>query len=81
MVTIYQGSMEAETDQNVRGAHMCACNGNKAGICLLGNFTNTFPTQNAYRTLIRLLGWKATELLIEPLDQESYTYSSFCWMC
>jgi hypothetical protein len=68
--TIYQGrAWVGQTDQNVRGAHMCACNGNKAGICLLGNFTNSFPTQNAYSTLIRLLGWKATELLIEPLDQ------------
>ncbi len=68
--TIYQGrAWVGQTDQNVRGAHMCACNGNKAGICLLGDFTNRFPTQNAYSTLIKLLGWKATELLIEPLDQ------------
>jgi len=68
--SVYQGrAWVGQTDQNVRGAHMCSCNSNKAGICLLGNFTNNFPTQNAYSSLIRLLGWKATELLIEPLDK------------
>lgn len=45
-------------DDNVRGAHYCGKNSNTMGICLLGLYTNTEPTDEAINSLIALSAWK-----------------------
>ena len=62
---IYKGRAWNQGSDEVRGAHTCACNSNKMGICLLGNFTDSIPTEEALESLIKLTGWKACELNIE----------------
>lgn len=62
----YKGRAWLNGDQNVRGAHTCACNSNKMGICLLGDFTNAVPPTDQYEGLKDFLVWKACELSINP---------------
>jgi hypothetical protein len=69
--TLYQGRawVDANTQQ-VKAAHMCACNSNKIGICLLGNLTNSKPTQAAYDKLVHLLALKACDFDISPTGND-----------
>ncbi len=64
--TIYKGRSWLNGDQNVRGAHTCACNSSKLGICLLGNLTSNLPTPAQYESLKKFITWKACELEIKP---------------
>ncbi len=66
---VYKGRAWLNGDQNVRGAHTCACNSNKMGICLLGNFTTELPPIEQYDALKDFMVWKACELSIRP-DKE-----------
>jgi hypothetical protein len=52
---------------NILGAHFCAKNGNTMGVCVMGDFTNVTPTENAITSLQRLLAWKACDRDIDPL--------------
>lgn len=52
----------------VRGAHFCAQNGGTMGVCVLGNFTSTTPTEEAVNTLVPLLAWKSCDLDLDPQD-------------
>lgn len=63
---LYKGRAWNGGNDNVQGAHMCGCNSNKSGICLLGDFTNSGPTNSAYNELVALLGWKACSWGIPP---------------
>lgn len=45
-------------DDQILGAHFCAKNQNTMGTCLLGNFENTKPTEQAIFSLEYLLAWK-----------------------
>jgi len=51
---------------NVRGAHFCGNNGGTMGVCMLGDFTNTTPTNNAKSTLKDLLAWKICDIDADP---------------
>jgi hypothetical protein len=58
--TIFQGRAWVGNQlEQVKGGHMCSCNSNKIGICLLGDLTNEGPTHAAYQSLIQLIGDKA----------------------
>jgi len=72
---IYKGRAWNGNNDNVVGAHMCACNSNKMGICLLGNFTNTLPTSTAYASLVGLLGWKACSWGINPVSSSNTSHN------
>ena len=53
---------------NVIGAHYCAKNGNTMGVCMMGNYMTVAPTDTAWRTLEKLLAWKAVESNINPTN-------------
>jgi N-acetylmuramoyl-L-alanine amidase len=78
--TIYKGRSWLNGDQNVRGAHTCACNSNKLGICLLGDLTTKLPTAAQYESLKNFIVWKACELDILP-DTSSTIVSSRSGTC
>jgi hypothetical protein len=52
-------------DHNTQGAHFCAKNSATMGICMIGTFTDTLPSDSAYQRLIKLAAWK--------LDMENIT--------
>jgi hypothetical protein len=65
--TIYQGrAWVGDQLEEVRGGHMCECNSNKVGICILGDLTSKQPTEAAYASLIKLIGAKACQFNITP---------------
>lgn len=59
--TIFQGRDDqgiVEPDY-VLGAHLCGVNAGTMGICMLGTFSNSLPTQAALQSLYKLIKWKA----------------------
>ncbi len=65
--TVYQGrAWVGDQLEEVRGAHMCSCNSNKIGICLMGDLTSAQPTAAAYASLVKLIGAKACQFDIAP---------------
>ena len=58
---IYEGR-----GNNVLGAHFCGTNGQTMGTCVMGNFTEVTPTENALSSLTALLAWKACDRDIDP---------------
>ena len=48
------------------GAHFCGTNGGTMGVCVLGDFTNITPTNNAISGLTTLLAWKACDVNVDP---------------
>ena len=73
--TLYQGRAWSGINDNVIGAHMCACNSNKMGVCFLGDLTSTGPTTAAYNTLVKLLSWKACSYGVNPLTSTTVSYN------
>jgi hypothetical protein len=59
---IYQGRGD-----NIRGAHLCGKNSNTMGICVLGNFTEVTPAEEAIQSLEELLAWKVCDSGVDPL--------------
>lgn len=49
------------------GAHFCAQNGFTTGICVMGDFTNIQPTNNALNKLEEFLAWECCDENIDPL--------------
>lgn len=72
--SLYQGRAWSGSNENVIGAHMCGCNSNKMGVCMLGNLMTTPPTPEAYNKLVALLAWKACTFSVEPLLSTSTSY-------
>lgn len=60
--TIYQGRGD-----NVLGAHFCGKNGGTMGVCMLGNYQEDEPAQEALFQLEKLLAWKSCDASIDPL--------------
>ena len=64
--TIFNGRDPGEGSQDhVRGAHFCGANTGTLGICLLGNYETTTPSEPAWLALQRLLTY---EFLLHDLD-------------
>ena len=59
---LYQGRAD-----NVLGAHFCGTNGGTMGVCVLGDFQNNDPAQEALLELEQLLAWKSCDASIDPL--------------
>lgn len=59
---IYQGRGD-----NVLGAHFCGTNAGTMGVCMLGNYQEDDPAQDALFQLEKLLAWKSCEASIDPL--------------
>lgn len=60
---IYEGRGDG-----LQGAHFCGQNGNTVGICVLGNFQNTTPTNSALSGLRKFLAWETCDLGVDPTD-------------
>lgn len=58
---VYQGRGD-----NVRGAHFCGYNAGTMGVCMMGDYTNIVPTDQAVGSLQSLLAWKSCDVDIEP---------------
>ncbi|MEM8525201.1 MAG: N-acetylmuramoyl-L-alanine amidase [Bacteroidota bacterium] len=54
---------------NLIGAHFCGRNTNTEGICLLGDFTNITPTEEAFNKLVQFLAWKSCDRDLYPIDR------------
>ena len=52
---------------NRQGAHFCGTNPGTMGVCVLGDFTNISPQQEALATLDSLLAWKSCDAGLDPL--------------
>lgn len=51
---------------NVLGAHFCGKNTNTMGVCMIGNFTDSVPTELAMESLFHLIGWKIKKDSLDP---------------
>ena len=65
------GSQSVDND-NVQGAHFCGKNGGTMGICLLGTYTTTEPTDTALVSLERLIAWKVDKENLDPLSESPH---------
>ncbi|GJM31197.1 MAG: hypothetical protein DHS20C18_01980 [Saprospiraceae bacterium] len=52
---------------NIIGAHFCGMNTGTMGVCVMGDFTEVVPTDDAQTSLANLLSWKACNENIDPL--------------
>jgi hypothetical protein len=72
--TIFAGrdpGLLIEQDE-VLGAHFCASNTGTMGICLLGTFMTTTPTDEAKASLIQLLAWKTAKDSLSPFGSDTH---------
>lgn len=63
---IYQGRAGTSASQDFEGAHAKYFNSKSVGICLLGNFNSTTPTNAALNSLKQLIAWKCCQRGIDP---------------
>lgn len=61
------GNLYEGRGDNVLGAHFCGTNSGTMGVCMLGNFQETDPSQDALTQLEKLLAWKSCDASIDPL--------------
>jgi hypothetical protein len=59
-------------EDEVLGAHFCASNTGTMGICLLGSFSETKPTDEALHALNEIISWKSAKDSLWPLGQNSH---------
>lgn len=70
---IYEGRPE-----NIRGCHTGDSKGNEGtlGICLIGNFSNEVPTEEAKESLVKLLSWLCSKYNINPTQASTHKPSN-----
>ncbi len=52
---------------DIKGAHFCGKNSKTMGVCILGNYMETTPTDSALSSLHHLLVWKCVKSGIDPI--------------
>lgn len=62
-----EGNIYEGRSHDAIGAHFCGTNTGTIGICVLGNFMEEAPREQAIAALDTLLSWKACENGIDPL--------------
>ncbi|WP_138431518.1 N-acetylmuramoyl-L-alanine amidase [Fodinibius saliphilus] len=72
---VYQGRGWVDGDDEVQGAHFCGTNSNTMGVCLMGNFEEVAPREEAKKSLSNLLAWKSDEKNIDPLAIQYHSSS------
>ncbi len=71
---IYQGrAFNFDGNMNVVGAHFSGRNGATMGICVIGTYTSTLPTDEALDRLRTMLAWKATQRGIDVRARASHS--------
>lgn len=63
---IYKGRAWQKENEQVLGAHLCSCNRNKMGVCLLGDLSFSQPTEAQVNSLVKLLVYKSCQFGIHP---------------
>src|SRR5690606_12952586 len=58
------------------GAHLCAKNTNTMGICVLGNYMQTSPTESAIGSVVRLVTWKTEKEKLDPFGSSFHPNNS-----
>jgi hypothetical protein len=67
--------LDSGYDQDeVRGAHFCGKNENTMGVCIIGNYDDTEPTQASLSKLIELLVWKVAKDGFDFLGNSPHPY-------
>jgi len=61
---------------NILGAHFCGTNTGTMGVCVMGDFTNISPTDDAKSILTDLLSWKICDINADPLGSSFHAASS-----
>ena len=76
--SIFEGREHQRIDStdNIKGAHFCGKNGGTMGICVLGNYESTAPTNMSIEALTHLLTWKCNKDGIDPLGQTNHPSGS-----
>jgi hypothetical protein len=57
---------------NVQGAHFCGKNQGTMGICLVGDFTTSSPSDTQMAALIQLLKWKVKKDALSPYNSKPH---------
>ena len=66
--TLFKGRDPGSYEQdNVLGAHFCASNTGTMGICVLGDYMELSPPQDAIQSLKELITWKLGKDSLDPL--------------
>ncbi len=61
---------------NILGAHFCGTNTGTMGVCVMGDFTDINPTNDAKSMLTELLSWKICDIDADPLGDSFHSASS-----
>ena len=71
---IYQGrAFNFDGNRDVIGAHFAGKNSRTMGICVIGTYTSTMPTESALERLRTMLAWKANERGIDVKNRSIHT--------
>ena len=71
---IYQGrAFNFDGNRDVIGAHFAGKNSRTMGICVIGTYTSTMPTESALERLRTMLAWKANERGIDVKNRSMHT--------
>jgi len=72
--TLFQGrdDLGLGEEDNIKGAHFCGKNSGTMGVCLIGNFMETKPTDSSLATLRKLLSWKCFKSNIDASGQSRH---------
>ena len=75
--TIYEGrdGQKIMDGDNVLGAHFCSQNGGTMGICLLGDYMTSQPTDKSLESLAKFIAWKMKKEKIEPIGNTVHSVS------
>ncbi|MFK7936824.1 MAG: N-acetylmuramoyl-L-alanine amidase [Saprospiraceae bacterium] len=74
------GKLYEGRGNNVLGAHFCGKNRRTMGVCVIGDFTNIKPTEEARSMLTKILAWKACDRNIEPIGASMHNpYNEVQW--
>lgn len=62
------------TQDNVVGAHLCGKNTGTMGVCVIGDYTDIFPSDTAVNQLINLLAWKIIKDTLEIYGEANHPF-------
>ncbi len=67
---IYAGrdDLGVADEDDIQGAHFCGKNGGTMGVCLLGNYNETTPSDTLLTSLNKLLAWKLFKEGLQATD-------------
>lgn len=71
--TIFSGrDPDGGAQDDVRGAHFCGANSGTMGVCVLGNYETTSPSEQSLQALQQILSFKADKNSLNPTGSDSH---------